>query len=254
MSRYFLDISYKGTNYSGSQSQKNANTIQAEIEKAFNILHKENISMTGSSRTDAGVHALQNFFHFDYEGLIHPHFVYKMNAILPGDIVIRKTIPVNDEAHCRFDAIAREYKYYIYGQKNPFLSDRAYYYPYKLNWDKLELAAQAIKKYKDFKSFSKRRSQAKTFLCEIFESKWIKEKDCFVYHVKANRFLRGMVRAMVGTMLLVGRENISVNDFKKIIENKDCTMANFNAPASGLFLVAISYPKTSRKKILKISQ
>lgn len=243
MSRYFLEISYKGTNYSGSQSQKNANTIQAEIERAFNILQKEKISMTGSSRTDAGVHALQNFFHFDYEGKIHSQFVYKVNAILPEDIVVKNITPVNNNSHCRFDATAREYKYYIYQEKNPFLLDRAYYYPYKLNWDKLQKAALVIKEYHDFSSFSKSRSQAKTFLCEIFESKWIKEKDCFVYQAKANRFLRGMVRAMVATMLLVGRENISINEFKKIIEDRDCSKAKFNAPAVGLFLVSINYPK-----------
>jgi tRNA pseudouridine38-40 synthase len=241
MSRFFLEVSYKGTNYSGSQSQKNANTIQAELEKAFKILQKEKIVMTGSSRTDAGVHALQNYFHFDYEGKIHSQFVYKMNAILPSDIVAKKIIPVNDEAHCRFDAVAREYKYYIYHAKDPFLLGRAYYYPYKLNWGKLNKAASIIKEYHDFTSFSKSRSQAKTFLCEIFDSIWTRENDCLVYYVKANRFLRGMVRALVATMLLVGRESISINEFKNIIESKDCKKARFNAPAAGLFLISIQF-------------
>src|SRR5678810_1156915 len=133
MSRYFLEVSYKGTNYSGFQIQQNANSIQAEMERALQILQKEKICLTGSSRTDAGVHALQNFFHFDFDGEINPHFEYKMNAILPEDIVVENVVPVKKEAHCRFDAISREYKYFIYGHKDPFLKGRAFYFPFKLN-------------------------------------------------------------------------------------------------------------------------
>ena len=146
MPRYFLEVAYKGTNYSGFQSQQNANTIQAEVEKAFSVLQKEKAVMTGSSRTDAGVHALQNFFHFDSEKPVMVDLVYKMNAILPGDIVVKRLIAVNEEAHCRFDAISREYRYYIYRSKNPFLKDTAYYYPYKLDIDKLKLASDILKK------------------------------------------------------------------------------------------------------------
>ena len=149
MSRYFLEVSYKGTNYSGFQIQQNANSIQEEIEKAFQILQKEKIGLTGSSRTDAGVHALQNFFHFDFEGEINPHFVYRMNAILPGDIVAQKLIAVKQGAHCRFDAISREYKYFIYRYKDPFLKDRAFYFPYKLNMELMQQAAVMIKTYTD---------------------------------------------------------------------------------------------------------
>ena len=154
MPRYFLEVSYKGTNYSGFQVQLNTGkTIQAEIEKAFSILQREQVSLTSSSRTDTGVHALQNFFHFDSNSLLHSwrragdeaggeaHFVYKMNAILPADIVIRKLIHVKDDAHCRFDAISREYKYFIYRHKNPFLEDRAFYFPYTLDFEKLRQAA-----------------------------------------------------------------------------------------------------------------
>src|SRR5215216_1150335 len=120
MPRYFLEVAYKGTGYSGFQVQQNANTIQAELEKAFRILQKEAVAMTGSSRTDAGVHALQNFFHFDYAGRFDARAVYKLNAILPRDIVIKQMVPVANDAHCRFDASGREYKYFIYRQKNPF--------------------------------------------------------------------------------------------------------------------------------------
>ncbi len=243
MPRYFLEVSYKGENYSGFQVQENANTIQSETEKAFKILQKDEIILTGSSRTDAGVHALQNFFHFDYMKKIHPHFIYKTNAILPIDIVVKDLIQVKPDAHCRFDAITREYKYYIYRHKNPFLRDRAYYYPYKLDIEKMEQAAEIIKTFQDFTSFSKKRTQVKSFICNIYESKWIKENNGLVYYVKADRFLRGMVRALVATMLLVGRNKISLDDFKLIIEQKDGTKANFAVPAQGLFLISVNYPE-----------
>jgi len=242
MRRYFLEVSYKGANYSGFQLQKNANTIQAEVEKAFAILQKQQVSMTGSSRTDAGVHALQNFFHIDIEGTVHPHFIYKMNAILPDDIVVKRLIPVKAEAHCRFDAVSREYKYYIHRHKNPFLKDRAYYFPYKLNMDKLQQAASVLKEYEDFTSFSKRKTQVKTFICQVIESEWIWENDCLVYHTKANRFLRGMVRALVATMLRVARNKITIEEFRNIIESKDCTRASFSVPGKGLFLIRVAYP------------
>ena len=241
MPRYFLEVSYKGTAYSGSQSQENANTIQAEVETAFEILQKERLAMTGSSRTDAGVHALQNFFHFDYDGTINPKFVYKINAILPPDIVLKSIRQVSDEAHCRFDAISREYKYYIYQQKNPFLADRAYYFPFKLDVKLMQQAAEILKEYNDFTSFSKRNTQVKTFQCNILESRWLNENDCLVYNVKANRFLRGMVRALTATMLKVGRGKISLMEFRQIIEAKDCTKASFAVPAHGLFLGSVQY-------------
>jgi tRNA pseudouridine38-40 synthase len=241
MSRYFLEVSYKGTNYSGFQIQQNANSIQAEIEKAFQILQKEKIGLTGSSRTDAGVHALQNFFHFDFEGEISSHFVYKMNAILPGDIVAQKLIPVNQEAHCRFDAVSREYKYFIYQHKDPFLKDRAFYFPYKLNMELMQQAAEVIKTYTDFTSLSKRNTQVKTFNCCIMDSKWEWEDECLVFYVKADRFLRGMVRALVATMLKIGRGKMTIAEFKNVIEEKDCSKASFAAPSQGLFLMSVNY-------------
>ena len=243
MPRYFLEVSYKGTQYSGSQIQKNANSIQAEIEKAFVVLQKEEVTLTGSSRTDAGVHALQNFFHFDYNGKINQHFTYKMNAILPDDIAIKKIIPVHETANCRFDAVSREYKYFVYQDKNPFLKDNAYYYPYKLNLDLLNKGALILKEYEDFASFSKRNTQSKTSICDILETEWKIESNSLIYYVKANRFLRGMVRALVGTLLLVGREKISIKEFRKIIESKDCSKANFASPAHGLFLVFVNFPE-----------
>lgn len=242
MPRYFLEVSYKGTNYSGFQVQGNANTVQGEIERAFEILQRDKIILTSSSRTDAGVHALQNFFHFDYDRQIHPQFIYKINAIAPEDIVIRRLIPVRDDAHSRFDAIGREYKYFIYRQKDPFLQDRAYYFPYTLDMEKLNQAAGIIKEYDDFTSFSKKNTQVKTFVCRVIESEWVLEKGCLVYRVKGNRFLRGMVRALTATMLKAGRGKMSLDEFRAVIEAKDCTKASFSVPAHGLFLVSVEYP------------
>jgi len=242
MSRYFLEVSYKGTNYSGFQTQKNANSIQDEIEKAFLILQKEKVILTGSSRTDAGVHALQNFFHFDFEKAINPQFVYKINAILPYDIVIKKIFPVPPDAHCRFDAISREYKYFIYRQKDPFLKDRAFYFPYSLDIKKLQEAADLVKHYHDFTSFSKRNTQVKSFNCEVQKSEWFFESGCLIYNVKANRFLRGMVRALTATMLKVGRGAINLKDYKNIIESKNCMQASFAVPPHGLFLTSVEIP------------
>ena len=242
--RYFLELLYKGTNYSGFQVQKNApNTVQEAVEKAFAVLQKQAVTMTGSSRTDAGVHALQNFFHFDFDGEIHEHFRYKINAILPKDIVVKNMYAVSPDAHCRFDAIARSYDYYIYRNKNPFLQDKAYYYPYALTIENLQEAAEAVKLYTDFTSFSKRNTQVKTFNCSIAESGWKQKEDQLVYSVTANRFLRGMVRGLTGTMLQTGRNKISIDQFKKIIEAKDCRLADFSVPGHGLFLTKIEYPQ-----------
>ena len=172
MPRYFLEVAYKGTRYSGFQKQDNANSIQEEIEKAFTVYFRKQVDMTGSSRTDTGVHALQNFFHFDFDDVVPHKFLYNINAILPGDIVVKNIHPVKSDAHCRFDAVNREYKYHIYKNKNPFLQDRAYYFPYALSFENLNKAAKIILNYTDFSSFSKRNTQVKTFECSIKKSEW----------------------------------------------------------------------------------
>lgn len=248
--RYFLELSYKGTNYSGFQVQENANTIQSELEKVMEVLLKEKIILTGSSRTDAGVHALQNYFHFDRDlpiggnALIRDgqQFVYKMNAILPSDIAVKGLYKVKENAHSRFDAVYREYCYYLTRWKNPFVQDRAYYLPYQLDIDLMQQAASIIKEYDDFTSFSKRNTQAKTFICHIGKSEWKQKRDLLIYQVRGDRFLRGMVRALTATMLKVGRGKISLNDFREIIEAKDCARASFAVPAHGLFLMRVGYP------------
>jgi len=230
-----------GTAYAGYQVQVNANTIQAEIEKALQVYFKKRFSLTGSSRTDAGVHALQNFFHFDCEHEFPTEKIYNLNALLPPDIAIRSIVKVAANAHCRFDARSREYKYFIYHKKNPFLSGRAYYFPYTLDKVLLQNAATVVREYQDFSSFSKRNSQVKNFNCEIMESEWHAKDDTLVYHVKANRFLRGMVRGLTGTMLQVGRGKISLQQFRNIIEARDCTQADFSVPGHGLFLIKVNF-------------
>ncbi len=245
MPRYFIEVSYKGTNYGGFQIQQNSNTIQAEIEKVLTVFFKSQIGLTGSSRTDAGVHALQNFFHFDSDVLpAAPSIekaVYNLNAMLPGDIVVKTMRQVADEMHCRFDAIEREYQYFVYQQKDPFNDFRAYYYPYKLDLQLLQQAAAAILNFEDFSSFCKRNTQVKTFICNIAESRWEQSETGFIYTVKANRFLRGMVRGLVGTMLKVGTRKISLEQFVQIIESRSAVKTDFSVPAHGLFLVKVSY-------------
>jgi len=250
MPRYFIEVFYKGTAYSGFQIQQNANSIQAEIEKSLQIFFKTVFTLTGSSRTDSGVHALSNYFHFDcglFDSFNPARFekvVYNLNAILPGDIVIKKIYPVADDAHCRFDAVAREYKYYIYQHKDPFNADRAYYYPYHLDIKVLNEAAAELMLHNDFTSFSKRNTQVGSFNCTILKSEWQVEQNLLVYTVVANRFLRGMVRGLVGTMLKAGTGKISIGRFREIIEGKDGSKADFSVPPQGLFLVSVRYPHT----------
>jgi tRNA pseudouridine38-40 synthase len=247
MNRYFLEVAYRGTRYSGFQVQENAVTIQSEIERAFATYFRREFHFTGSSRTDAGVHALQNFFHFDAEEFLPEKALYNINSILGDDIVVKsmRLMPTKENgssAHARFDAIGREYKYFIQQNKDPFTRDTAYYYPYSVDFELLQRAAELVKQTIDFTSFSKKNTQVKTFNCAIEKSDWMLENGCLVYEVKANRFLRGMVRSLVGTMLLVGRKKISVDEFSDIIRGRDCSLSDFSAPAQGLFLVAVEYP------------
>jgi tRNA pseudouridine38-40 synthase len=232
MLRYFIEVAYKGTRYAGFQIQQNANSIQAEIEKALKIFFKEDISLTCSSRTDAASLPSPE---------ILSNVTYNLNAILPDDIVVKRIYQVAENAHSRFDARSRSYKYAVYQYKDPFVADRAYYYPYTLNLHKLQVAADVLKEYQDFTSFSKKNTQVKTFNCTIIKSEWIVEDNLTVYNVEANRFLRGMVRGLVGTMLKVGTGKISIPDFRSIIECKDCTKADFSVPPQGLFLLNVRY-------------
>ena len=243
MPRYFIEVAYKGTQYSGFQIQHNAVTIQSEVEKVLAVYYRNQFELTGSSRTDAGVHARQNYFHFDTHINLQQQHTYNLNAILPEDIVIEKIYPMDNEAHCRFDAVSRKYQYFIYQDKNPFLQDRAWFYPYTIDVTMLNTFAKALQSYQDFTSFSKRNTQVKNFNCKILESYWKEENDCLVYTVEANRFLRGMVRALVSTMLKLCKQNDAVLKLEQIILSKDCTNADFTAPSQGLFLQQVNYPQ-----------
>jgi tRNA pseudouridine38-40 synthase len=260
MPRYFIEVSYKGTNYSGFQVQQNANSIQAEVTRALQLFFHNDFELTGASRTDAGVHATQNFFHFDLpaEGIfrevvsaapqqqklfdiLDPDVVYHLNSILPADIVIKRIFSVREYAHCRFDAIERQYRYYIYQHKDPFLKEHAYFYPYKLSVPLMQDAAQLLLSYNDFDSFAKKNSQSKNYRCEIKKSEWLLEEDIIVYHVSADRFLRGMVKGLVGTMIQVGTGKITLDKFVEIIKSKDPRGANFAVPGHALFLCGVIY-------------
>jgi tRNA pseudouridine38-40 synthase len=196
---------------------------------------------------------LQNYFHFDTaDDLFYSNdnsneeknlqlALYSLNSILPDDIVIKRIFKVGNKTHCRFDAISRRYKYYIYSEKNPFYKDTAYFYPYTIDFEKLQQAASIILDTENFASFSKSNTQAGNFICSIHKSQWQKKNNCIVYDVIANRFLRGMVRGLVGTMLKVGTGKISLNEFIQIIKNNNCTKADFSVPPNGLYLVEIQY-------------
>lgn len=246
MPRYFIELAYKGSNYSGFQKQNNAITIQYEVERAMKVYFQTEVNLTGSSRTDAGVHAFQNFFHLDLVKIFSAEELdkasYHLNAILPADIVIKRIFLVGEEAHCRFDAISRSYIYTIYRVKNPFIYDRAYFYPYPLDIDLLNQAAHLLTLYNDFQSFSKKNTQVYTFNCTLINSKWNNNSDnTLIYQVTGNRFLRGMVRGLVGTMLKVGREKITLEQFKLIIESKDQSQTDFATPAHGLTLASVNF-------------
>ena len=241
MARYFIELCYHGKTFSGFQIQQNAITVQGELERVMAIYYRQPIALTGSSRTDAGVHALQNFFHFDTDVVVSQKDIYHLNAILGNAISIKQLYIVPNEMHSRFDALNREYKYYITTKKDPFLNDRAWFYPYALNMDILKQAASIVLGAHDFTAFAKRNTQVFTHICTVEYSNWEMVDHTLVYTVKANRFLRGMVRALVATMLKTARQNMDIQQFKSLLEVKENALADFSAPAHGLFLCAITY-------------
>lgn len=240
MARYFIEVAYKGTRYSGFQIQENANTIQGEIEKAFAIINRNPVMLTGSSRTDAGVHALQNFFHFDYEKELINDFVYKMNSILPPDLAVKKIYLMHDTAHSRFDAISREYEYHIYKFKDPFIKETAHYYPYTYNIKLLNYAASIVLQETNFYAFSKTNTQVNNFKCKIIKSNWLQKENNLIYNIEGNRFLRGMVRLLTASMLKVGREQMDLKDFKSLFEH-ETQKCGTSVPSHGLYLKKVNF-------------
>lgn len=243
MSRYFIEVCYQGGAYAGFQVQRNAVTVQAEVERAMRVFFREEIGLTGSSRTDSGVHAIQNYFHFDFEGEINDGMLYNLNSILATDIAVRSLRKVAPGSHCRFDAIWRQYRYVVYGRKEPFLRETAYYFPYRVDPGLMMLAAEMVRGHRDFRVFAKRNMQVKTFDCMVIESVWQREGGCMIYRVRANRFLRGMVRGLVGTMLLVGRGKMALEHFAGIMEGVEPAGVDFSVPGHGLCLERVEYPR-----------
>ena len=242
--RYFIECAYRGTKYSGWQIQINALAVQEEIEKALSILLKHEIALTGSSRTDAGVHAIQQFAHFELEEEIQncDNLVYRMNKLLPFDISVQKVFKVDDDYHSRFNAVSRKYEYRISRIKNPFNKGLSYEFNGDLNIELMNEACQILFRYVDYQCFSKINTDVLTFNCEILEAHWQEEKnDLLVFHIKANRFLRGMVRAIVGTLLEIGVGKMPISDFEDIILSKDRKKAGRAVPAEGLFLMEVNY-------------
>lgn len=248
--RYFVKIAYNGILFSGSQIQEQTPTVQLALNKALSVLLNQPVMSFGASRTDKDVHALGNFYHFDSSKTLTSQFPYQLNAVLPEGVSVEGFFYSEYEnANARFSAESRSYRYKIYFKKNPFLKDRAFFFPFNLDKEALRTTADIIKEYRQFESFAKRNSQNHTFDCSIFESLWEDHGQELHYIVKANRFLRGMVRALVGTQLRVARRKITVNDFREIIEQKDCTLADFSVAGHGLYLESVDYPQGFLKHI-----
>lgn len=243
MARYFLEVSYDGTAFHGSQMQGETPTVQLAVNNALSTLLRTPIETFGASRTDEGVHALSNFYHFDTELPLHEQTVYKLNAILSGAVAVKRIFSTGDEVNARFAATSRQYRYRIYTRKDPFRLNRGLYYPFKLDTGILKEAASILKEYTNFETFSKRNTQSKTFICTIMQSYWEEHDQELHYVVEANRFLRGMVRGLVGTQLQVGRGKTTIEEFRKIIEAQDCTKADFSVAGHGLYLEAVKYPE-----------
>jgi tRNA pseudouridine38-40 synthase len=249
MSRFFLQLSYNGSAYNGWQIQENsANTVQQTLEEKLGMLLKEKINLVGCGRTDTGVHARHYMAHFDSQHsdlLVNKkHWIYKFNTVLPGDIAVQDIHAVKDNAHARYDATDRVYYYYISLKKNPFRDNFTWQIYGELDFELMNDAAKILLEYEDFTSFSKLNTQNKTNLCKISRAVWQhSHTDEWRFSIKANRFLRGMVRSIVGTLVLVGKNKLSLQQFREIIEVRDRSKSGANAPAKALFLTGIHYPK-----------
>lgn len=244
MPRYFIFLQYNGSGYHGWQMQPNAITVQQVLEEKLSVLLREKIETTGAGRTDTGVHAREFAAHFDTSRPISQvnHFLYKINCLLPYDISVQQLKQVQKDAHARFDAISRTYEYHITQSKDPFLTEYACFFPWKLNLDRMNEASEKLFEYTDFTSFSKLHTDVKTNNCKIMEAGWTRDNHKLVFTITADRFLRNMVRAIVGTMLEVGKEKISTDDFCQILEKKNRSFAGMSVPAHGLYLTKIKYP------------
>lgn len=245
MSRYFFEITYKGTNYAGWQNQANAVGVQAVVENALAKLFRTPVKITGSGRTDTGVHCVQQFFHVDIDKPFKKtELIHRLNSFLPQDIAIRSIYNVKPEASARYDATERTYQYHITTVKDPLHIGLALHYYKPLNVQTMNRAAALLCGEHDFTCFSKVKTDVNHFICRVKKASWKKQKNKLIFTITANRFLRGMVRAIVGTLLDVGTGKISVADFDRIIKSKDRKQAGANVDPHGLYLVCVNYPKS----------
>ena len=243
--RYFLSLSYKGTHYHGWQSQPNVITVQEVLDNALTTVLRSKIITLGAGRTDTGVHAKELIVHFDCNlKLDITTLVYKLNAYLPEDIAVSSITPVKKEAHARFDALARAYEYHVHFVKDPFKKEQSYLVKHALDFEKMNEACKLLFDYEDFQCFSKSKTDVKTYNCEIMGAHWKVTDSAAVFHIKANRFLRNMVRAIVGTLIEIGTAKITKDDLHDIIASKDRGNAGYSVPAQGLFLTEVVYPES----------
>lgn len=241
--RYFIKFAYNGKNYFGFQIQPNAISIQETLDKALSLLLKQKIEVVGAGRTDSGVHAKEMFAHFDYDGEIDSkYWTKKLNSYLPKDIVIYDFINVDKEAHARFDASSRTYEYHIHTFKDVFNQEGSWYFPNVLDINQMNKACALLLQHTDFECFSKVNTDVRTFNCKITEAHWSQKGSQLIFTIKADRFLRNMVRAIVGTMINIGVGKTSIIAFEKILASKDRNKAGFSVPAHGLYLVKVNYP------------
>jgi len=244
--RYFIEFAYNGKNYHGWQSQPNASSVQETLSKAIAVILRSEIELMGAGRTDTGVHAKQMFAHFDTEENLETDFlVAKLNSYLPKDIVIYRIIKVSEDAHARFDAVKRTYEYHIHTYKNAFENESSWYVFQKLDLEKMNKAAKMLFDFEDFQCFSKVNTDVKTYNCKIMEANWQQKGEKLIFTIAADRFLRNMVRAIVGTLVEIGSGKKALEDFKNIIESKDRTQAGTSVPAHGLYLTKVEYPYIS---------
>lgn len=249
--RYFLTLAYNGSQFHGWQAQKNAHSVQQEIEKAlFYILNKKTIPITGAGRTDTGVHARKYTAHFDLDVWLSDaeltRLIYRLNHLLPASIGIFDAYQVHPDVHARFSALSRTYKYYICRNHDPFSEGLSYRLTVALNLDLMNEAAALITESKDFTCFAKAGTQTKTNVCNVTKCEWILHDNYLIFTTQANRFLRNMVRAMVGTLIDVGKEKITIKEFRQILNNGTRSDAGQSVPACGLFLEEIEYPANIR--------
>ena len=241
--RFFITLSFDGTNYHGWQIQPNGDSVQQRLQEALSTLLRQPVEVVGAGRTDTGVHARMMVAHFDWEELIDgKQLAYKLNKFLPQDIAVQEVRLVDEEKHARFSATSRTYHYFIHMRKDPFQQAYSWQVPFKLDFEKMNEAAKVLLEYRDFTSFSKVNTDTKTNLCDVKEAFWEEiAPDRWRFTITANRFLRNMVRAIVGTLVEVGRGRLSPEDVRRIIEAKDRCSAGESVPAKGLFLVDIKY-------------